>query len=88
MTKIHCWVKKIKISKILEYNSILKVKAKFNNRKDNEIKINMDINQDSEKREEKSDKFLDTSCLYIGIDLGITTSCVGIMNDNNKIKIL
>ena len=48
----------------------------------------MDINQDSEKREEKSDKFLDTSCLYIGIDLGITTSCVGIMNDNNKIKIL
>ena len=48
----------------------------------------MDINQDSEKREEKSDKFLETSCLYIGIDLGITTSYVGIMNDNNKIKIL
>ena len=77
MTKIHCWVakeKKIKISKILEYNSILKVKAKFNNRKDNEIKINMDINQDSEKREEKSDKFLETSSLYIGVDLGTTKS--------------
>ena len=48
----------------------------------------MDINQDSEKREEKLDKFLETSSLYIGVNLGTTTSCIGIMNDNNKIEIL
>ena len=34
----------------------------------------MDIKEDSEKREEKSDKFLETSSLYIGVDLGTTKS--------------
>ena len=37
--------KKIKISMILDHNSILKVKAKVNDGKDNEIKIKMDINE-------------------------------------------
>ena len=37
--------KKIKISMILDHNSVLKVNAKVNNGKDNEIKINMDINE-------------------------------------------
>ena len=80
--------KKIKISMILDHNSILRVKAKVNDGKDNEIKINKDINKDSEKREKKLDKFLETSSLYIGINLGTTTSCIGIMDDNNKIEIL
>ena len=40
---------------ILKHNSILNVKAKVNNGKDNEIKIKMDINEESEKREEKND---------------------------------
>ena len=40
---------------ILDHNSILHVKAKVNNGKDNEIKIKMDINEESEKREEKND---------------------------------
>ena len=73
---------------ILAHNSILHVKAKVNNGKDNEIKINKDINDNSQKREEKLDKFLETSSLYIGFDLGTTTLCIGIMNDNNKIEIL
>ena len=30
---------------ILDHNSVLKVNAKVNNGKDNEIKINMDINE-------------------------------------------
>ena len=46
----------------------------------------MDINEDSEKREEKLDKFLETSSFYIGVNLWITTSYIGIMNDNNKIE--
>ena len=37
--------KKIRISMILDHNSILKVKAKVNDGKDNEIKINMDIDE-------------------------------------------
>ena len=43
---------------ILENNSVLKDKLKLvNDGKDNEIKINKDINEDSEKREKKLDKF-------------------------------
>ena len=74
---------------ILENNSVLKDKLKLvNTGKDNEIKINKDINEDSEKREEKLDKFLETSSLYIGVNLWITTLFIGIMDDNNKIEIL
>ena len=36
---------KMKISMILDHNSILRVNAKVNNEKDNEIKIKMDINE-------------------------------------------
>ena len=70
---------------ILDHNSILHVKAKVNNGKDNEIKIKMDINEDSEKREEKNDE--KSSSSFICVDLGTITSCVGLMNDN-KIEIL
>ena len=70
---------------ILAHNSILHVKAKVNNGKDNEIKIKMDINEDSEKREEKNDE--KSSSSFMGVDLGTTTSYVGLMNDN-KIEIL
>ena len=79
---------KIKITMRLKHNSILKVNAKVNDGKDNVIKINMDINEDSEKREEKQGRYvLKTSSSFIGVDLGTITSCVGIMNDN-KIAIL
>ena len=79
---------KIKISMRLNHYSILKVNAKVNDGKDNVIKINMDINEDSEKREEKQGRYvLKTSSSFIGADLGTITSCVGIMNDN-KIAIL
>ena len=70
---------------ILAHNSILHVKAKVNNGKDNEIKIKMDINENSEKREEKNDE--KSSSLFIGVDLGTATSYAGLMNDN-KIEIL
>ena len=77
--------KKIQISMILDHNSILKVNAKVIDGKDNEIKINKDTNEDSEKREEKNDE--KSSSSFIGVDLGTTTSCFGIMNDNNEIEI-
>ncbi len=67
---------------ILAHNSILHVKAKVNNGKDNEIKIKMDINEDSEKREEKNDE--KSSSSFICVDLGTITSCVGLMNDNKN----
>ena len=70
---------------ILIHNSILNVKAKVNNGKDNEIKIKMDVNENSEKREEKIDK--KSSSSFMGVDLGTATSYVGLMNDN-KIEIL
>ena len=74
---------------ILENNSVLKDKLKLvNNGKDNEIKINKDINVNSEKTEEKLDKFLERSSLYIGVNFWITTSCIGIMDDNNEIETL
>ena len=75
---------KIKITMWLKHNSILKVNAKVNDGKDNVIKINMDINEDSEKREEKNDE--KSSSSFISVDLGTTTSFVGLMN-NNKIEI-
>ena len=45
----------------------------------------MHINEDSEKREEKNDE--KSSSSFISVDLGTTTSFVGLMN-NNKIEIL
>ena len=69
---------------ILAHNSILHVDVKVNNGKDNEIKNKMHINEDSEKREEKNDE--KSSSSFISVDLGTTTSFVGLMN-NNKIEI-